>query len=222
MVMAGSDRKPDRNVDLAVRERLLAASVEAFAAYGFEGASLRQIAQKAGVAFQLITYYFGSKEDLWVATVDHLFEVHTKAARISFDPTRDSESQLREWLAATLRFEIEAPQLRQIMCQEYLAQSDRYERHLKQRLKEAMPHLTFFFEQAQRHGIASRVSTKEMLLILRGIMLLTSVAPEEVTSIVGGRIDSQRTVDILTDLIVNLFIKGEGTQALRHLVAVPA
>lgn len=218
----GSERKPDRNVDLAVRERLLEAAVETFAAYGFEGASLRQIAQKAGVAFQLITYYFGSKEDLWVATVNHLFEVRLKAARTTFDADRDFESQLREWVATTLRFEIEAPQLRQIMCQEYLAQSDRYERHMQPRLRDVMPHFTLFFDQAQRHGVASGVSGKEMLLILRGIMLLAAVAPDEVTSIVGGRIDNQRTIDILTDLIVNLFIKGEGTQALRHLVAVPA
>ena len=43
-----------------------------FAEYGYEGASLRAIADNAGVSFQLIAYYFGSKEELWVATVDYL------------------------------------------------------------------------------------------------------------------------------------------------------
>ena len=33
---------------------------------------LRAIADTAGVSFQLIAYYFGSKEELWVATVDYL------------------------------------------------------------------------------------------------------------------------------------------------------
>lgn len=220
--MAGNDRKPDGNVDVAVRERLLEASVTAFAGLGFEGASLRMIAQKAGVAFQLITYYFGSKEDLWIATVDYLFDVRMKATAPSLNPAGDFEAQLREWLGIALRLAIQEPQLRQIMCQEYLACSDRYDRHLKPRLKDAMPAFAVFFEQAHRQGIETRVSPKEMLLILRGIMLLAAVAPDEITSIIGGRIDSQKTIEVLTDLVVNLFIKGEGTPALRQLVAVPS
>ena len=218
--MAGNDHKPDANVDLAVRERLLEAAVDAFAAFGFEGASLRMIAQKAGVAFQLITYYFGSKEDLWIAAVDFLFDVRVKAAKMTFNPVKDFEPQLREWLNIALRFSIQEPQLRQIMCQEYLARSDRYEKHLRPRLREATPYFAYFFEQAQKQGISARLSAKEMLLILRGIMLLGAVAPDEITSIVGGRIDSQKTIEVLTDLVVNLFMKGEGTTALRHLAVV--
>ncbi len=220
--MAGSDRKPDGNVDLAVRERLLAAAVESFAGLGFEGASLRMIAQKAGVAFQLITYYFGSKEDLWIATVDYLFDVRLKAGAATLHPAVDFEAQLREWLGIALKLAIQEPQLRQIMCQEYMASSERYDRHLKPRLKDAMPAFGVFFEQAPKHGIAVHISPKEMLLVLRGIMLLAAVAPDEITSIVGGRIDSQKTIDVLTDLVVNLFLKGEGTPALRQLVAVPS
>lgn len=220
--MAGSDRKPDGNVDVAVRERLLAAAVEAFASLGFEGASLRMIAQKAGVAFQLITYYFGSKEDLWIATVDYLFDVQMKAPATTFNPADDFEGQLRDWLGIALRLAIQEPQLRQIMCQEYMASSERYDRHLKPRLKDAMPAFAAFFERAPKHGITVRIAPKEMLLVLRGIMLLAAVAPDEITSIVGGRIDSQKTIDVLTDLVVNLFIKGEGTPALRQLVAVPS
>lgn len=218
--MAGNDHKPDGDVDLAVRERLLEAAVDAFAAFGFEGASLRQIAQKAGVAFQLITYYFGSKEDLWIASVDFLFDIRVRAAKTTFSPVKDFEKQLREWLTISLHFSIQEPQLRQIMCQEYLARSERYERHLKPRMKQASPHFDYLFDQAQKQGIKTPLSTKEMLLILRGIMLLAAVSPDQITAITGSKIDSPKTMDTIVDLLVNLFTKGHGTSALRNLAAV--
>jgi len=219
--MPGTDQKPSGNVDLAVRERLLHAAVDAFARFGFEGASLRMIAQNAGVAFQLITYYFGSKEDLWFASVDFLFEERVNAAKTTFSPVKDFETQLREWLRIALRFSIQQPQLRQIVCQEYLARSDRYEKQLRPRLREATPYFNYFFNQAQAQGIATRLSTSEMMLILRGILLMAALAPEDITSLLGGKIDSHRTIDVLTDFIVNLFMKGEGTSALRQPTAVP-
>lgn len=122
--------------------------------------------------------------------------------------------QLREWLTIAFRFAIQEPQLRQIMCQEYLAQSTRYERQLQPRFREAMPYFSFFFEQAQKQGIAVCLSTKEILLLLRSLMLTVAVAPDEVTSILGGRIDSSKTIDFLTGLVVNLFMKGKGNEHL--------
>jgi AcrR family transcriptional regulator len=201
--------------DAAARERLLQAAVDAFATHGFEGTSLRQIARQAGVAFQLIGYHFGSKEQLWLATVDHLFAVRVRAAKTTFNPVKDFEQQLREWLRIALHFAIQEPQLRRIMCQELLAQSPRYGQHLKSRMEEAAPYFEYFFEQARKQGIVARLSTQEMLLVLRGILLLVAVAPDDVTALVGGPIDGDQTVGKLTDLVVNLFITDHGGSPLQ-------
>lgn len=55
------------------RERIEVAALEAFAAAGFDGASTREIAARAGVTQQLITYHFGSKLALWKAVADRIF-----------------------------------------------------------------------------------------------------------------------------------------------------
>ncbi|MGO1078507.1 TetR/AcrR family transcriptional regulator [Inquilinus sp. CA228] len=49
--------------------RILAAALEVFATFGFEGASLRQIADRAGVMHQLVVYHFKTKEALWRAAL---------------------------------------------------------------------------------------------------------------------------------------------------------
>jgi AcrR family transcriptional regulator len=55
------------------QQRILAAAEELFAASGYEGTSVRQIAQKAGVPVALISYHFGSKLGLY----RRVFESHT-------------------------------------------------------------------------------------------------------------------------------------------------
>lgn len=52
---------------------ILAAARQLFGAHGYQGASIRQIAQTAGVDSKLVHYYFGSKEDLFAATIADTF-----------------------------------------------------------------------------------------------------------------------------------------------------
>ena len=53
---------------------LLRAATRCFADYGFEAASVRMIASRAGAAPNLVAVHFGNKEGLWLACVDLLAE----------------------------------------------------------------------------------------------------------------------------------------------------
>ena len=64
--MARTGRRPG-NQD--TREAILAAAREAFAERGFDGASIRTIATGAGVDPALVHHYFGTKDELFLATV---------------------------------------------------------------------------------------------------------------------------------------------------------
>ena len=55
--------------DLAVRDRILAAAREEFAALGLHAASVHTIARRAGVTAAMINYYHGSKRALYDAVV---------------------------------------------------------------------------------------------------------------------------------------------------------
>ncbi len=55
------------------RQRIVEAALDVFTERGFDGASTRQIASRAGVNHGLIPYYFGSKKKLWQAAVDDAF-----------------------------------------------------------------------------------------------------------------------------------------------------
>src|SRR5882757_5758964 len=61
---AGADRQRDAERS---RQALLAAALDEFSLHGFAGTRVAHIARRAGVNKQLINYYFGSKEGLYLA-----------------------------------------------------------------------------------------------------------------------------------------------------------
>lgn len=48
------------------RDEILAAAQALFAEYGYAGTTMRMIAERAGVAFGLVSHYFGNKENLFL------------------------------------------------------------------------------------------------------------------------------------------------------------
>jgi TetR/AcrR family transcriptional regulator len=56
------------------RDRILNAAVRQFSANGLAGARTEQIAEEAGVNKALLYYYFKSKEDLYAAALEFVFE----------------------------------------------------------------------------------------------------------------------------------------------------
>ncbi len=54
------------------KNRLLKVALELFANKGIEGASTREIAQRAKVNISAITYYFGGKEELYAAVLEYI------------------------------------------------------------------------------------------------------------------------------------------------------
>ncbi|HZZ48077.1 MAG TPA: TetR family transcriptional regulator [Pseudonocardia sp.] len=57
----------------ATRRRILDAAIDAFARYGYDGASTRDIAREAGIDPRLITRYFGGKEALFELAVEQTY-----------------------------------------------------------------------------------------------------------------------------------------------------
>jgi AcrR family transcriptional regulator len=64
-------RKPKEPV--ANRARIVKAAIAEFAARGFKGASMDAIASRTQTTRALINYYFGGKESLYIAVLEHVY-----------------------------------------------------------------------------------------------------------------------------------------------------
>lgn len=66
------------------RLALINAAIEVFGAFGYNGATTRQIAKTAGVNLAAIPYYFGGKEDLYLAVIEWIINWIIEGVKDSF------------------------------------------------------------------------------------------------------------------------------------------
>lgn len=71
--MAGRD-EPARGPAEDTKQRLIDAALDTFGRFGFDGASTREIARRAGVNLAAIPYHFGGKDGLHKAVAQHIVD----------------------------------------------------------------------------------------------------------------------------------------------------
>lgn len=124
------------------RDQIIDAALEAFAEKGFRGASTRDIAQRAGTNQGLVSYHFRSKDDLWRAAADRIFELLKTSLykRLGGLRTEDARVRSREMIREYIRFAASHPEFFHLMVDEGKNAESRMkwlvDTHLKPRFEE--------------------------------------------------------------------------------------
>ncbi|MEM9620040.1 MAG: TetR/AcrR family transcriptional regulator [Pseudomonadota bacterium] len=102
------------------RERILETAIELFATRGYEGVAARNIETTAQVKRGLVAYHFGTKEDLWRASVDFLFAQMPPVSRDTERALQDLpiEAQIRAQITLFVQFSARYPAVSRIIIQE--------------------------------------------------------------------------------------------------------
>lgn len=115
-----------RDADRSQGEILEAATAE-FAEFGLGGARVDRIAERAGVNKRLIYYYFGSKEDLFLAVLERAYEVIRGEERKLNMSEVDPIEAIRRLIAFTWNYYLAHPEFLTLLNSENLHRA----RHLK-------------------------------------------------------------------------------------------
>ncbi len=110
------------------RARILQAALDLFAERGYEGASVRDIAKRAGVTHGMIKYHFEDKDRLWRAAVSFLFS--RMAEEIEVTPPADSPDAdfraLKGFIRQYVRYCARHPEHARIMVQASMRNDERF------------------------------------------------------------------------------------------------
>jgi TetR/AcrR family transcriptional regulator len=120
-------KRAEQQRSLTTRTAILDAAIAEFAERGFEGASIRAIADRLGVQHPLITYHYRSKDILWRAAAEHAFsQIRTEwdvsaAANSDLSPLE----RLRQEYTTVFRYTVAFPEFHRFMRQETLTNNPR-------------------------------------------------------------------------------------------------
>jgi len=209
---------PRSDLSTATRAQLLDAAAVEFAAHGFDGASTRAIAARAGVHQPQINYHFASKLELWRAAVDALFaELHAETDAAVADAQAISDRAVLEAsIGAFVRHAARRPELNRIMVHESGSPSERLDWLVGTHVKDRFDAVSTRWDPLRRAGEVIDVDAlTAFYLILGGGTLLYTNAPE--ARLISGiePVASDRIEAHISALIAMLTRGGTATSARR-------
>lgn len=136
------------------RELILAAALKTFAERGFDGASTREIATRAGVNHGLISYYFGNKSKLWRDAVDRAFVALSAGLdAVRDDPAiTDDRARTRLLIRGFVRFVAAHPEFVLLMHEEGKRKGDRMRWLVDRHVKPMFEVVSTLVKGASAHG----------------------------------------------------------------------
>lgn len=190
----------DHERGVLTRQALLDSALQVFAASGFEAASTRAIAARAGVRQSQLTYHFDSKDALWRAAVDLVFGRFDLEFLAALEPGPDDPASLfARSIRALVRAVARVPELNRMMVHEATVESDRLawivETHVRERFEQLETAWT-----ALRASGATAIDTDPLIIYYTvvGAASLLYVNAAEARRLVGA----DPSADVIDDELI--------------------
>ena len=148
------------------KETLLSVAINLFAEYGYDKVSIRDIAEKAKTNSAMISYYFGSKQNLY----DAALEKQAGSLQVFLSPeTADLSPQkiLQLYVDTLQKIHKNNPTLMKFICWEFKTPSEHPEAFIKQRLQRVY----YILSQAIRRGMEDGSFRKDLDIRSTAIVL---------------------------------------------------
>jgi AcrR family transcriptional regulator len=198
--------------DPEARARIIAAAQKLFAARGYDGTPVRDIARGAGVNGAMIHYYFGSKEGLYRAILaSAAAEVRAQMATM-VDGAETTRERLTSFVRAYATYIFGHPDLARVLHREFLSGG----KHLKEIARQHY----FTNYKLMREGIASGVRAGELRRIdidlapisLIGMVMIFQLAHPLISVVLGKDEYDEEFIDRLTAHTVDLYLNGAASE----------
>ncbi|PQA86257.1 hypothetical protein CW354_18075 [Marinicaulis flavus] len=187
-----------------MRERILAAALAEFAAKGYDGATIRNIAAASGAKHPIIDYHFGNKEGLWDAVIEHC--VGELAKRIeSISKKADSRSVLKEIVRTFFEYDMENKAFHRFMIQASARMSLKGRKAIKKHVAPIIELQSKCIKDCQNSGQLPKGDPILFSYMLIGVSAVLSSLTSEIEFVAKKKVDSSKTRQEYWKIIEGVF-----------------
>lgn len=203
-------RRQQRSIE--TREKVLKAAAAEFAEHGFQGASTRSVADKAGVQHALVIYHFKSKEGLWRTVISAMNERFATMYRSRLEGLRgvDAALKLKLIMEDFIRFSAANPSFHWLMAHEANKGGKRMNWLLDEYVKQFFKTMTDLIKAAQKDGRFVAGDPYHLQYIFLGAATHLYMLAAEVKKTSGRSPTTPSYVEEHVKLCLSLFFKEPG------------
>ena len=194
--------------DPEARSKIMVAAEELFAARGYAGTSVRDIASAAGVNGAMIHYYFGNKEGLYHSILETAAsEVRSllKEAAGDDQPTRE---RLTRFIHAYATYIFGHPNLARIIHREMLAGGKHLKQVVQKQLGKNYAMLREIIREGVRRGELRPVDVDLTPLSLIGMIVFFQIGRPIISEALGKERYDEQFIRRISAHTADLFLNG--------------
>ena len=199
--------KKSREAPPSTKARILLNAEEVFATKGFAGAATREIAAKAGVNISSLHYHWKSKETLYYAVFQNIYDRIVELVRLSIpleiDRSTSGRRVVEDAMGALFDFFADHPNVPKLLVRRLL---ENEESHVDIERKILVPAWKVFAAWTQEYGgrKLKDVDSQLFMLTVHSVVLLFLLDSRHFTSLLGGSVHNPNVRRRVRAHIINL------------------
>jgi len=186
---------------------LLEAAFKAFAASGYDGMSVRAVAEELGLSHGALNRRFGGKQEIFEAAINHGFQnmITAMAAEQAARPDpADDLATLRETVRSFMVVNRHRPEFGQLMNMEGLRRTPQLKFIIDQSVAALAPALSSLLRRLEQAGRIYPISARALFFLVAHGAEAPFVLPGTSSYFddIDGPLDAEAHIQAMTDLIM--------------------
>ncbi len=188
------------------------AAEEVFAEMGFEGASTSLIAKRAGLPKANLHYYFKTKNDLYQFVLRDIIELWLNTAQ-EIQPDADPATALAHYIGQKIDLARDRPIASRVFANEVLHGAPRFDRFMRQDLKDWVERKSAIIEEWISRGKMDRIDPKHLFFMIWSTTQTYADFASQIAAVLGKRDLTESDFALAARQITQITLKGLGLKA---------
>ncbi len=200
-------KKKDSRIQVRNREKILDAATEIFSMYGYRGATIDQIANKAEMSKPNLLYYFSSKEALYLAVLHNILEIWLQPLK-ELNEQESPEHEIGAYIDQKIEFSRLYPMASRVFANEIAAGAPILKPVLDTYLRDVVRKKARVIKKWVKRGEMIDIDPYHLIMMIWAVTQHYADFAVQIDSVLGKTLDNRRFYNQSRKNIKQILMRG--------------
>lgn len=194
---------------------ILNAAKKEFVAFGFKGASVKRIAERANIPRANIHYYFANKMELYQALLNNILSIwNSKFDSLNIDD--DPKTALSAYIRSKVMYSRDDPDASRIFASEIIHGAPILNEYLRTDFKVWVQTKVDVIQYWVKQGLMDDINPHHLLFLIWGATQHYADFNVQVLAAMDKQKMDEQSFEAIVDSITTIVLKGCGVKTVKH------